>query len=96
MLDLHEACQPHVHTPRDHFSCQGMSQRADSLCFRTVESVTEVHKVNVVGPMMVTQAMLPLLRKGGKKLVRSSHADRAQLLIRLAQTLARTVACRAT
>lgn len=41
------------------------------LCFffRTVENVLAVHKVNVVGPMLVTQAMLPLLRKGSKKLV---------------------------
>ena len=29
----------------------------------------EVHKVNVVGPLMVTQAMLPLLRKGSRKMV---------------------------
>ena len=28
-----------------------------------------VHKVNVLGPMMVTQALLPLLRKGSKKVV---------------------------
>ena len=80
---------------KDHFSCQGTSQRADFSWFRTVESVTEVHKVNVVGPMMVTQAMLPLLRKGRKKLVRRCHADCTQLLVRLAQTLAHTLACRA-
>ena len=28
-------------------------------------------KVNVLGTLAVTQAMLPLLRKGGKKVVRS-------------------------
>ena len=28
-------------------------------------------KVNVLGTLAVTQAMLPLIRKGGKKVVRS-------------------------
>lgn len=35
----------------------------------TVDNVMAVHKVNVLGPMLVTQAMLPLLRKGSKKLI---------------------------
>ena len=29
----------------------------------------DVHRVNVLGPLMVTQAMLPMIRKGKRKLV---------------------------
>jgi len=36
---------------------------------RTEENIAFVHKVNVLGPFLVTQAMLPLLRKGNRKLV---------------------------
>lgn len=36
---------------------------------RSIEDVINVHRVNVLGPLMVTQAMLPSIRKGKRKLV---------------------------
>jgi NAD(P)-dependent dehydrogenase (short-subunit alcohol dehydrogenase family) len=51
------------------FLGDGNVTECKSSCCRTVENVVAVHKVNVVGPMIVTQALLPLLRKGNKKVV---------------------------
>ena len=56
--------------------------------------MVEVHKVNVVGPLMATQAMLPLLRKGSRKLVSSICVHHAQLLVRLMRSMALTIPCR--
>lgn len=39
---------------------------------RSVEDVIDVFKTNVLGPLQVTQAMLPLIRKGNRKLVSST------------------------
>jgi NAD(P)-dependent dehydrogenase (short-subunit alcohol dehydrogenase family) len=36
---------------------------------RTEEAVLEVYKTNMLGPLLTTQAFLPLLQKGGKKQV---------------------------
>ena len=81
---------------RGHLVCLGMSNNAELSLFRTVKSVVEVHKVNVVGPLMVTQAMLPLLRKGNKKLVSSFPTYDARLLTALMQSMGHTIACRAS
>ena len=40
-----------------------------SLHHRPIDDIEFVHKVNVIGPLRVSQAMLPLLKKGHKKLV---------------------------
>ncbi len=39
------------------------------LICRPVDDIEFVHKVNVIGPLRVSQAMLPLLKKGNKKVV---------------------------
>lgn len=49
-----------------------------SLNRRSVDDVEFVHKVNVIGPLRVSQAMLPLLKKGHKKLV-SIHTHACML-----------------
>ena len=36
---------------------------------RSIEDVINVHRVNVLGPLMVTQAILPSISKGKRKLV---------------------------
>lgn len=36
---------------------------------RPLDDIEMVHKVNVIGPLRVSQAMLPLLKKGNKKVV---------------------------
>ena len=43
----------------------------NELCIdcRSIQDVIDVHRVNVLGPLMVTQAMLPMIRKGKRKLV---------------------------
>ena len=46
-----------------------------SLNHRPIDDIEFVHKVNVIGPLRVSQAMLPLLKKGHRKLVSiHSHA----------------------
>ena len=60
-----------------------------------MDDVEFVHKVNVIGPLRVSQAMLPLLKKGNKKVVSihtlarlvSPHVT-LRLQIMLADTLA--------
>ena len=39
------------------------------VCLRDASDIAWVHKVNVLGPLAVTQALLPLIKKGKKKLV---------------------------
>jgi len=39
--------------------------------FRPASDIEYVHKVNVIGPLLVSQAMLPLIKKGHKKVVRT-------------------------
>ena len=48
----------------------------------------KVHRVNVLGPLMVTQAMLPLIRKGKRKLV---SPLRLPLLIQMAMAMAQHI-----
>ncbi|CAK0785546.1 hypothetical protein CVIRNUC_008756 [Coccomyxa viridis] len=36
---------------------------------QSIQDVIDVHRVNVLGPLMVTQAMLPMIRKGKRKLI---------------------------
>ena len=47
--------------------------RAASTC-RPEESMALVFKTNTLGPLLTTQAFLPLLRKGGKKQASMRHA----------------------
>ena len=40
-----------------------------AVCLRDASDIAWVHKVNVLGPLAVTQALLPLIKTGKKKLV---------------------------
>ena len=40
-----------------------------AVCCRDASDIAWVHKVNVLGPLAVTQALLPMIKKGKKKLV---------------------------
>ncbi|CAL5224415.1 g7097 [Coccomyxa viridis] len=47
----------------------GINSPFQRACEQSVQDVINVHRVNVLGPLMVTQAMLPLIRKGKRKLI---------------------------
>jgi len=54
----------------------GINSPFQRACEQSIEDVINVHRVNVLGPLMVTQAMLPLIRKGKRKLIiNTSSAD---------------------
>ena len=51
---------------------------------RPMDDIEFVHKVNVIGPLRVSQVMLPLLKKGNKKVVSTHGLPACPLLPRAA------------
>lgn len=45
-----------------------MGSKSVALC-RSVQDFKDIMTVNILGPFLVTQALLPLIQKGGKKQV---------------------------
>jgi len=69
---------------------QSQQQSSHIFCcaiYRPASDIEYVHKVNVIGPLLVSQAMLPLIKKGHKKVVRTPSCHRFWMLTWLASIL---------